>query len=99
MRIEHYLFITTLKGVLLLHQPSPDVTQAETWLSQVLAIARRQPVKSWELRAATSLARLCQQQGKQAEAQALLAPVYGWFTEGFDTADLQDAKALLKALT
>jgi len=88
-----------LKGVLLLHQPFPDVTQAETWLSQALAIARRQQVKSWELRAATSLARLWQQQGKQAEAQALLAPVYGWFTEGFDTADLQEAKALLEELT
>jgi len=87
-----------LKGVLLLHQPSPDVTQAETWLSQALAIARRQRVKSWELRAATSLARLWQQQGKQAEAQALLAPVYGWFTEGFDTVDLQQAKALLEEL-
>jgi len=87
-----------LKGVLLLHQPSPDVTQAETWLSQALAIARRQQVKSWELRAATSLARLWQQQGKQAEAQALLAPVYGWFTEGFDTVDLQEAKALLEEL-
>ena len=87
-----------LKGVLLLHQPFPDVTQAETWLSQALAIARRQQVKSWELRAATSLARLWQQQGKQAEAQALLAPVYGWFTEGFDTVDLQEAKALLEEL-
>jgi len=87
-----------LKGVVLLHQPAPDVTQAETWLSQALAIARRQQVKSWELRAATSLARLWQQQGKQAEAQALLAPVYGWFTEGFDTVDLQEAKALLEEL-
>jgi predicted ATPase len=87
-----------LQGVLLLHQPAPDVTQAETWLCQALAMARRQQVKSWELRAATSLARLWQQQGKQAEAQALLAPVYGWFTEGFDTVDLQEAKALLEEL-
>ena len=58
----------------------------------------RQPAKSLELRAAMSLARLWQQQGKQVEARELLAPVYGWFTEGFDTADLQEAQALLEAL-
>jgi predicted ATPase len=63
-----------------------------------LGIARRQQAKSWELRAATSLSRLWQQQGKRDEAHALLAPLYGWFTEGFDTADLQEAKALLEAL-
>ena len=57
------------------------------------------PAKSWELRAATSLARLWQCQGKQAEARELLAPVYDWFTEGFDTKDLRDAKALLEELT
>ena len=73
-------------------------TQAEACFQQALAIARRQQAKSWELRAATSLSRLWQQQGKQAEAHALLAPVYGWFTEGFDTADLQEAQALLEAL-
>jgi predicted ATPase len=67
-------------------------------LGQALAIARRQQAKSWELRAAMSLARLWQQQGKQAEARALLAPIYGWFTEGFDTIDLREAKALLVAL-
>jgi hypothetical protein len=61
-------------------------------------IARRQQAKSWELRAATSLSRLWQQQGKQREATALLAPIYGWFTEGVDTADLQEAKALLDQL-
>ena len=61
-------------------------------------MARRQQAKSWELRAATSLARLWQQQGKRAEARELLAPIYGWFTEGFDTADLQEAKALLEEL-
>jgi predicted ATPase len=61
-------------------------------------IARQQHAKSWELRAATSLARLWQGQDKRAEAHALLAPIYGWFTEGFDTADLQEAKALLEAL-
>jgi predicted ATPase len=63
-----------------------------------ISIAQNQSAKSWELRATTSLARLWQQQGKRAEAYELLAPVYGWFTEGFDTADLQEAKALLEAL-
>jgi predicted ATPase len=71
---------------------------AETCLHQALTIAGRQQAKSLELRAAMSLARLWQQQGKRAEARALLATIYGWFTEGFDTADLQDAKALLDAL-
>jgi len=68
-------------------------------LSQALAIARRQQVKSWELRATLSLSRLWQQQGKQDEARKLLTEVYGWFTEGFDTADLQEARALLDVLT
>jgi predicted ATPase len=63
-----------------------------------LDVARRQEAKSLELRAAMSLARLWQQQGKRDEAHALLAPIYGWFTEGFDTADLQEAKGLLKEL-
>ena len=67
--------------------------------SRRLTSLRRQQAKSWELRAAMSLARLWQQQGKQAKARALLAPIYGWFTEGFDTADLQEAKALLDELT
>jgi predicted ATPase len=74
------------------------VPEAEACLHQALDVARRQQAKSWELRAATSLSRLWQQQGKRAEAHALLAPLYGWFTEGFDTADLQEAKALLEAL-
>jgi predicted ATPase len=77
----------------------PDKAQAETCLQQALAVARHQQAKSLELRAAMSLARLWQQQGKCAEAHALLAPVYGWFTEGFDTADLQEAKALLEGLS
>ena len=84
-----------LKGELLLRQAIPDEAQAETCLHQALDIARRQQAKSWELRAALSLARLRRQQGKRAEAHGLLAPIYGWFTEGFDTADLQEAKALL----
>ena len=69
--------------------------EAEEYFQQALTIARHQETKSWELRAATSLARLWQQQGKTAEARELLAPVYGWFTEGFDTADLKDAQSLL----
>ena len=87
-----------LRGDFLLRQAVPDVVQAEACFQQALAIARRQQAKSWELRAATSLARLWQQQGKRDEAYELLAPVYGWFTEGFDTADLQEAKALLAEL-
>jgi len=87
-----------LRGVLLLRQPGTPQAEAEAWLQRALDVARRQEAKSLELRAATSLARLWQQQGKRQEAQDLLAPVYGWFTEGFDTADLQEAKALLEAL-
>jgi predicted ATPase len=82
----------------LLRQTVLDATQVEACFHQALTIARRQQAKSWELRAAMSLSRLWQQQGKRAEARDLLAPIYGWFTEGFDTADLQDAKALLEAL-
>jgi predicted ATPase len=78
--------------------PSPRPTEAEDCFRQALDIARQQQAKSLELRAAMSLSRLWQQQDKRPEAYKLLAPVYGWFTEGFDTADLQDAKALLDAL-
>ena len=84
-----------LKGALLLQQASDNPAEAETCFHHALEIARHQQAKSFELRAATSLARLWQQQGKRQEAHDLLAPVYHWFTEGFDTADLQDAKALL----
>jgi predicted ATPase len=87
-----------LQGVLLLRQATPDALQAEACFQQALAIARRQQAKSWELRAAMSLSRLWQRQGNRAAAYALLAPIYGWFTEGFDTADLQEAKALLEEL-
>src|SRR5262249_37822591 len=80
-----------LKGELLLQQAVPDAPQAEACCQQALAVARRQQAKSLELRAALSLARLWQQQGKRPEAHDLLAPVYNWFTEGFDTADLQEA--------
>jgi predicted ATPase len=87
-----------LKGELLLRQAIPDEVEAETCLHQALDIAHHQQTKSCGLRAATSLARLWQQQGQHAEAHALLAPIYGWFAEGFDTADLQEAKALLEEL-
>jgi predicted ATPase len=90
--------ISRLQGVLLLRQPGTPQAEAEAWLRQALDVARRQEAKSLELRAAMSLSRLWQQQGKRAEARALLASVYDWFTEGFDTADLQEAKALLEAL-
>jgi predicted ATPase len=90
--------IYRLRGVLLLRQPGTLQAEAETWLQRALDVARRQQAKSLELRAAMSLSRLWQQRDKQAEARALLAPVYSWFTEGFDTADLQEAKALLEAL-
>jgi predicted ATPase len=86
------------KGELLLQQNADNQAEAEACFHQAIAIAQNQSAKSWQLRAATSLARLWQQQGKRQEAHDLLAPVYHWFTEGFDTADLKDAKALLEAL-
>ena len=73
-------------------------TEAEACFRQALDIAHRQHAKSWELRAAMSLSRLWQRQGKHDDARQLLAEIYGWFTEGFDTADLQEARALLEAL-
>ena len=72
--------------------------EAEACFQQALVVARRQQAKSLELRTAMSLSRLWQRQGKRIEARELLAEVYGWFTEGFDTADLQEAKALLEEL-
>jgi predicted ATPase len=90
--------ICRLRGVLLLRQPGTPQAEAEAWLQRALDVARRQEAKALELRAARSLSRLWQQQGKRAEAYELLAPVYSWFTEGFDTADLQEAQALLDEL-
>jgi predicted ATPase len=87
-----------LKGALLLTLSAEQYAEAETCFHQALDIARRQQAKSLELGAAVSLSRLWQQQGKQQEAHDLLAPLYGWFTEGFDTVDLQEAKALRNAL-
>jgi predicted ATPase len=85
-------------GQLALIGPKPDTTRAEAYFEHALSVARQQQAKSWELRAAMSLARLWRDQGKRLEARELLAPVYGWFTEGFDTLDLKEAKALLDAL-
>ncbi len=88
-----------LQGEFLLRQAIPDTAQAEACFQQALSIARRRQAKSWELRAAMSLSRLWQRQGKREEARQLLADVYSWFTEGFDTADLQEARALLAELS
>jgi predicted ATPase len=87
-----------LKGVLLLAQSANQHAEAADCLHQALVIARRQQARSLELRAAMSLSRLWQQHGKRAEARQLLGDVHGWFTEGFETADLQDAKAVLAEL-
>jgi predicted ATPase len=76
----------------------PDAAKAQAYLERPLSVARKQQAKSWELRAAMSMARLWRDQGKRDEARDLLAPVYGWFTEGFDTLDLKEAKALLDEL-
>jgi len=90
--------IYRLRGVLLLQQTGPRQEEAEAWLQRALGVAGRQEAKSLELRAAMNLTHLWQQQGKRAQAYDLLAPIYGWFTEGFDTADLQETKALLEEL-
>ena len=87
-----------LKGEFLLQQSSNNSTEAEVCFHHALDIARTQQTKTFELRVATSLARLWQQHGKRQEAHDLLAPVYGWFTEGFDTPELHEAKALLGTL-
>jgi predicted ATPase len=85
-------------GEIALKSPRPDAAKAEKYFDRALVVARQQQAKSWELRAAMSMARLWRHQGKRDEARELLAPVYGWFTEGFDTRDLKDAKALLDQL-
>jgi predicted ATPase len=85
-------------GELALMSPEPDAAKAQAHFERAIAIARAQKAKSWELRAATSLARLWRDHGKRQQARDLLAPVYGWFTEGFDTADLKEAAALLSEL-
>jgi predicted ATPase len=86
-------------GEVVLLSPEADSMKAEAYFERALAVARAQQAKSWELRAAMSMARLWRDQGKRNEAHKLLAPVYGWFTEGFDTRDLKEAKALLEQIT
>jgi len=87
-----------LRRSLLLQQTETPQAEVETWLQRALDVARRQEARSLELRAAMNLSRLWHQQGKWKEARDLLAEVYAWFTEGFDTADLQETKALLEEL-
>ena len=84
-----------LKGELLLRRYDSNTTEAQNCFQRAIQIARNQSAKSWELRATTSLARLLVKQGRRDEARAILAEIYGWFTEGFNTADLKDAKTLL----
>jgi predicted ATPase len=90
--------VNRIAGELALIAPKTDAARAEDYFERALAVARQQQAKSWELRASMSLARLWRDQGKVQQARELLAPVYGWFTEGFDTRDLKDAKVLLEEL-
>ena len=90
--------INRVTGEIALRSPQPDAAKAQAYFERALVVARQQQAKSWELRAAMSMARLWRDQGKRKEARELLAPVYGWFTEGFDTRDLKEAKALLEEL-
>jgi predicted ATPase len=90
--------VNRIAGEIALMGPQNDSPKAEAYFERALAVARQQQAKSWELRAAMSMARLRRDQGKVQQARELLAPVYGWFTEGFDTRDLKEAKALLEEL-
>ena len=90
---------SSIVGQIALKSPEPDAAKAEAYFERAVALARKQQAKSLELRAAMSMARLWRDQGKRDEARELLAPVYGWFTEGFDTRDLKEAKALLDQLS
>jgi predicted ATPase len=90
--------ILRIAGEITLISPERDAVKAEAHFKRALTVARRQQAKSWELRAAMSLARLWRDHGKSQQARELLAPVYGWFTEGFDTRDLKEAKVLLEEL-
>jgi predicted ATPase len=91
--------VNRIAGEIALKPQEPDAGKAQAYFERVLAIARSQQAKSWELRAAMSMARLWRDQGKRDEARELLAPVYGWFTEGFETLDLKEAKKLLDELS
>jgi predicted ATPase len=90
--------INRIAGEIALKSPEPETAKAEACFERALEVARQQEAKSWELRAAMSMARLWRDQGKVQQAGELLIPVYGWFTEGFDTRDLKEAKALLDEL-
>jgi class 3 adenylate cyclase/predicted ATPase len=90
--------IHRMAGEIVLLSPEPDAAKAEAYFERALSVARQQQAKSWELRGAMSMARLWRHQGKRDEARDLLAPVYGWFTEGFDTRDLKEAKMMLDEL-
>jgi len=91
--------VNRIAGEIALMSGQPDAARAEAYFERALAIARKQQAKSWELRAAMSMARLWHEQGKRQQAGDLLVPIYGWFTEGFDTLDLKEAKALLDELS
>ena len=90
--------INRVAGEIALRAPQPDVAKAEAYFARALEVARQQQAKSWELRAAMSMARLLYAQGERGRARDVLAPVYGWFTQGFDTLDLRQAKLLLDEL-
>jgi predicted ATPase len=90
--------VNRIAGEIALMPPEPDTTKAQVYFERALAVARAQQAKSWDLRATMSMARLWRDQGKPQQARELLAPVYGWFTEGFDTLDLKEAKTLLDEL-
>jgi predicted ATPase len=94
----HEADIYRMAGEIVLMSPGSDAAKAEVYFERALTLARKQQAKSWELRTAMSMARLWRDQGKRDEACNLLAPVYNWFTEGFDTRDLKEAKALLDTL-
>ena len=90
--------VNRVAGEITLMSPEPEAAKAQAYFERALSVARQQQAKSWELRASMSLARLWRDQGKVQQARELLAPVYGWFAEGFDTRDLKEAKALLDEL-
>ena len=94
----HEAEVNRIAGEIALKSPEFDAMKAEEYLERALAVARAQRAKSWELRAAMSMARLWRDQGERDKARELLAPIYGWFTEGFDTRDLKEAKALFDTL-
>ena len=90
--------VNRIAGEIALLSPEPDAGSAEEYFERALAVARGQQAKSWELRAAMSIARLWRERGRRPQARDILAPIYGWFTEGFGTLDLKQAKAMLDEL-